>query len=140
MAHKPKGSEDCTEEKSDPIIVLEEQGKKMIFLNKQRKKIKVTIVDGCEITDGIRCDYLVKNPKSDEFFVELKGTDIEHACKQLEASIKILSVSPNLKHSFVIATRVAPAINPTIQILMSRFRKKLNSKLFVKGRQFSFNL
>jgi hypothetical protein len=39
MAQNQKSIEECTEEKSVPKIVLEEKGKKMIFLNNDRKKL-----------------------------------------------------------------------------------------------------
>jgi hypothetical protein len=137
MAGKLKSVEECTETKTDPIIPLIENRMKMIFLNPNRKDVKVITVDGCAATKGIRCDYLVKDEKDDEFFVELKGTDIRHACEQLAASIKRLSTNPpqKAKYSFVISSRVAPAIRTNIQNLQVRFKNNFNCKLIVRNQQ-----
>lgn len=136
MPKKLKSVEECTETIKIPLIVLEENRKKMTFHNKQRKDIRKIKVDGCAMTEGKRCDYLVINDKDCEHFVELKGTDVEHACEQL--SISITKLSKNLKqekHSFVIASRVIPAISTTIQRFKSQFRSKFNCKLIVKNQQ-----
>lgn len=142
MAQKQKRIEDCTEKKTDSKIVLEEKGKKMVFLNKARKTIKIITVDGCAITAGIKCDFLVKNEEDYEYFVELKGADILHACDQLKASINQLSVNPtqNAKHSFIVASRVVPAITTRIQNLKVEFRKKFNCTLIIRTFQCEFEL
>ena len=142
MAKKPNIPDECIENTKNPIIPLEEKGKKMIFHNKKRKAISKIKVDGCAIKVGIRCDWLVKNDQNYEHFVELKGVDITHACEQLEVSIKALSDNPakNAKHSFIISSRVNPAINTIIQIKQRQFREKFNCKLIVKNRQHEFDL
>jgi hypothetical protein len=142
MAQKPKSIEECTEKTKNPIIVLEEKGKRMIFRNSGRKTVKKITVDGCAITRGIRCDYLVLNEKNDEFFVELKGTDIRHACDQLDSSIRQLSTDPKqkAKHSFVISSRFSPAINSTIQNLQRLFKDRFNCKLIIKNQQYEVEI
>ena len=142
MAQKTKSIEECTEEKTDPIIPLTENRMKMIFLNRKREIIKVITVDNCAITEGIRCDYLVINEKTDEFFVELKGTDVRHACDQLAVSITKLSSNPTrkAKYSFVISSRVVPAIRTNIQNLQRKFKDRFNCRLIVKNQQCEFEL
>jgi hypothetical protein len=142
MAGKPKSIEECTEETKNPIIVLEEKGKKMIFRNDERKTVKKIAVDGCAVVQGSKCDFLVISDESYELFVELKGTDIAYACEQLSASIKTLGTNPTqkAKHSFVIGSRIAPAITTRIQIQQARFKRDFNCTLVVKGQQFEFNL
>ena len=134
--------EECTEETNNPIIVLEEKGKKMTFINKERKVIRKIQVDDCAITEGKRCDWLVINDEHYEHFVELKGNDVVYACEQLSVSITRLSANPtkDAKHSFAIPSRVVPSINTTIQILKAQFKKKFNCTLIVKNRQCSFEL
>jgi hypothetical protein len=142
MAKKSKRIKECTETKKDSKILLTENRMKMTFLNSNRKVVKVVTVDGCAITKGIRCDYLVINERDDEFFVELKGTDIRHACDQLATSIKQLSANPTqkAKHSFVISSRVSPAIRTNIQILQIRFKNNFNCRLIVKNQQHEFEI
>jgi hypothetical protein len=142
MAQKAKSIEECTEEKSIPVIVLEEKGKKMVFLNKARKTVKVITVDGCAVTAGSKCDFLVKDKNDYEHFVELKGNDVVYACEQLATSIKALSANPTqaAKHSFVVSSRVFPAIRTTVQNLQSRFKSRFNCKLIVKNQQCEFSI
>ncbi|MDQ3798810.1 MAG: hypothetical protein M3384_05115 [Acidobacteriota bacterium] len=142
MTEKSKAIEECTETKKDSNILLTENRMKMTFRNPNRKVIKVITVDNCAITVGMRCDYLVVNEKNDEFFVELKGTDIRHACEQLAASIKELSANPTqkAKYSFVISSRVRPAIRTTIQNLQVRFKNNFNCRLIVKNQQYEFEI
>jgi len=134
--------EECTEETKAQYIVLEEKGKKMTFNNFKRRKIRKIEVDGCAITKGIRCDWLVINEADYEHFVELKGTDIVHACEQLKSSITQLSTNPQKseKHSFIIAGKIVPAITTRIQIEKAKFKKQFNCTLIVKSGQYSFNL
>lgn len=63
---------ECTLSSTDSKIKCEENKRKIIFNNKNRYRVEKIIVDGCQITSGIRCDFLVKHEQK-EFFVELKG-------------------------------------------------------------------
>jgi len=142
MTQKSKIPAECTKEINNPIIPLEEKGKKMIFHNKNRKVIKKIQVDNCAIKEGKRCDWLVIDDKNYEHFVELKGSDVVHACEQLSISITKLSSAPTqaAKHSFIIESRVIPAITTTIQNLQRRFKDKFKCKLVIKNRQHEFEL
>jgi len=142
MAQKPKSIGECTENKTDSKILLTENRMKMTFLNRERKVVKVVTIDNCVVTEGIRCDYLVINEKDNEFFVELKGTDIRHACDQLTASIKQLSTNPKQKpkHSFVVCSRFSPAINTIVQNQKVLFKSRFNCKLIIKRQQCEFEL
>lgn len=69
-------------------------------------------VDGGLINDnGIKCDYLLINcDKSEAFFIELKGSDLDRAVKQINRSIELLGVNlTNLKmkiNARIVVTRV----------------------------------
>lgn len=80
----------CRQLLTDKIIVAEENKRKFIVSNPQRKTVYRIKVDGCLIMEGVKCDYLfeVDNPISNVFYVELKGKDINHAFKQIEATVK----------------------------------------------------
>ncbi len=126
----------CETTVTDPIILLKEKRSAIRFLNPKRKKARKVVVDGCAITEGIRCDYLLIDPSSHEHFVELKGCDVGHGVDQLCASIKQLSVDPHKhpKSSYVICTQM-PLSDPELQIAVLKFRKDFNSGLVVRRPQ-----
>jgi len=105
----------------------------------QHMGTKVT-VDDCEITEGIRCDYLLLI-KSQEMFIELKGQDIDHAVKQLERTMSLLStdLQKKKKTTFIICTR-SPKKSASIDILRVKFRKNYNADLIVNGPHFKYKI
>ena len=88
-------------------------GRKIVSTSEKGKTYKITFtvikpsavytIDGNIITDGDRCDKLVlvqsniTQNKWIEIFVELKGTDVDHAVKQLKATID----KPVFKHNTI---------------------------------------
>jgi hypothetical protein len=137
--------QDCEEIESNRLIVREEKGKKITLLNQQKDDVKVVEVDGCEIVEGNRCDWLfvkiADENDNDEIFVELKGSDIKHACLQIEKSIPQLTKNANkLKHAIVVCSKVSPSINTTIQILKAKFKKHLKATLIIRQTQCCFDL
>jgi hypothetical protein len=137
--------EDCEEIESNRLIVRQEKGKKITLLNDRKEDIKVVEVDGCEIVEGNKCDWLfvkiADEDDDDEIFVELKGSDIKHACLQIEKSIPQLTQNANkLKHAIVVCSKVSPSINTTIQILKAKFKKHLKATLIIRQTQCCFDL
>ncbi len=122
MAKQPNNIEDCTETTKNPIISImgkgKESGKKIVFHNKARNEVRKIQVDGCVITTGKRCDWLVKDKDDGEFFIELKGTSILNGCEQLGSSIMQLSSDPRkkVKHSFIICSSFSPKIKVIIPL------------------------
>ena len=99
-------------------------------------------MDGCAITDGIRCDYLLRRSEEElEYFIELKGCNVGHAIDQLRASINQLSadVTKKAKMAFVISTKPYPLTN-SVQLAMKEFKTKFNSLLLVKRTPYIHNL
>lgn len=98
-------------------------------------------VDGNIITEGNRCDYLVlakqtENPGENSWkaiFVELKATDVEHALKQLDASMSnaILShESISERHARIIAKSFPSNKSiPSFEMAKRRFKSKHNCSL-----------
>jgi hypothetical protein len=67
---------------------VEENGRKAIFLNPERAKIKKVRIDGCLIVgSGLRADYIVSKPNVIDVIVELKGADVYHAIDQIIATL-----------------------------------------------------
>lgn len=79
-------------EERQPIIVSRDVGTKREHraINKNICRVTQYKVDGDVTRDtSIRCDYLVMNDDLKEaYLIELKGSDIEHALEQLEATAK----------------------------------------------------
>ncbi len=131
---------ECTHSTKDKKIVFQENNSKLTFLNKNQIQTTKVKVDGCEITSGLRCDYLLL-AKELEYFIELKGQDINHAIKQLVATFKKLSKNPKKqeKTSFIICTR-SPMNLAAIQNLQVKFKKNFSANLIVKNSPFSYQL
>jgi len=130
----------CTNYTKSKIICLQECKSKLILDNVNCNKIKKVVVDGCQIIDGIKCDYflLVNNI---EYYVELKGCDIDHALEQVTRTIELLSQCSRTKSKIciIICTR-CPISSTKIQVLRANFRKKFNSDLIIKGSPYTHKL
>ena len=76
-------------------IVSREKGKTHRALNNDRNTVYQYIIDGEVILKSDpqkRCDYLVENEdKKAAYLIELKGTDLQHALEQIEATIQLFS-------------------------------------------------
>jgi hypothetical protein len=138
-----KSFPECQRYKSDTKIVLQENKSKITFLNPEQKKILKIRVDGCAIRgdNTLRCDYALVPDNGVEIYVELKGSDIPHAIKQLESTINLLSDNPQKikKLCFVVSTRV-PKQTTSIQQLQSQFKKRFNASFRIKNIQDEYDL
>lgn len=127
---------ECEEVTRNRLIVLRENRSEIRFTNQGQQKVRIVTVDGCEITDGLKCDFLVISICGKEHFVELKGNNVHHAIEQLKATIPRLS--QNAKQSdkicFIISSR-CPLLTADIQRIKKQFKKNFNSKLVVKNRK-----
>lgn len=86
--------EACTISVSHSIVKVQENKRKAAFRNKENDDYAISRVDGCLIENGLRCDYLVSKIGVASVFVELKGSDVVHACAQLEASASCAELVP----------------------------------------------
>jgi hypothetical protein len=72
------------------VVVSEKKCEYRVYNNARKKLCKIRI-DGCYITDGRRCDYLIINCNdTNAYFIELKGTDLFHGIEQIESTISRL--------------------------------------------------
>jgi len=128
--------EACTEIVNDKIIVFHEKKSKLSLINSERLEVTKVSIDGCEITDGIRCDYLLI-ANGIEHFIELKGQDIEHAINQIKRSITLLSEDLRTKNKvcYIICTR-SPLTSASIQHFQALFKKQFNSRLVVRSSPY----
>lgn len=126
----------CTFETTDKLLVVKERKSKCIFSNPNRHTLTKVIVDGCQITDGVKCDYLILDHCRNEYFVELKGKDLPHAIEQLEATIQQLSDKNSIvKKKAIIVSSRNPSNDTSVQRAQKEFKKKYNTELIAKNIQ-----
>lgn len=107
----------------------------MYFLEPHQHLLTKVYVDGCQITEGVKCDYLILDHCHNEYFVELKGKDLPHAVKQLKAAIQQLSDknSTGKKQAIIVSSR-NPSNDTSIQRAKVVFKKKYNVELISKQK------
>lgn len=131
----------CVKDCADANIVFEQNRRRVCFYNPNRQICKCVQVDGCAITEGIRCDnMLTSHDERCEYFVELKGTDVKHAIEQLRVSIQMLGEFTDDRSAYVVSTNVAPALTTTIQRAKRDFCTKLQAELIIKEKQADIRL
>lgn len=123
------------------LIVFEENKRRICFINRhQRRYIKVK-VDGCAITQGVRCDnLLLSEDEQEERYVELKGAAIVHAIEQLEATIQTLGEYDRNRHSYVICSKVMPKYRTDMQKWAKKFKEYYNSELVIQTTNHEVDL
>lgn len=73
------------------IINVEENARKFVGTNNAQKSFALYQVDGCIMVDGQRCDFLLLNcSELIAYLIELKGSDLIHAIRQIIATAKWL--------------------------------------------------
>ncbi|MGE8370965.1 MAG: hypothetical protein ACN6PC_05895 [Pseudomonas putida] len=96
----------CITTTTNTIEKFEENRSVLKIHNKQKLPLSRRQVDGCLITKGIKCDWmLVEEESKTEIYIELKGSDVEHAVDQICKTAETLSSSPRRKWGYVICTR-----------------------------------
>jgi len=129
--------------KKKKISIKESRTKSTILFNNPREfEVKKIQVDGCQITDNRlkKCDYMLIITNTEvEYFIELKGQNLNRAIEQIESTINQLSQNPksHLKKCFIITTK-RPATAPKIQRLKDKFRANFNSELIVKNAPYKY--
>ena len=113
---------ECVLKISDKKIVFKEKKSKVTFLNPKEQDVKKVNVDGKFTKDkerkcsgcflkiqGKKCDGLLQHDKTN-YYIELKGSDIKHAIKQIINTHKKLDARfNNLICRAVIVGTKAPA-------------------------------
>jgi len=133
--------EGCIVKCNDKIIVFKDCGNnkcEMRFLNPNERTVEKIRVDGCAITEGKKCDFMLKTD-TDEHYIEIKGKSVLYACEQIEETIKKMSINSKtqVKNSFVVSTGT-PIVTGNIQVLKNKFKLLYNSSLKIQTRQCQF--
>jgi hypothetical protein len=123
-------------------IVLREKLSKITFLNNAELPIRKIKIDGCVINnDEIRCDYVIIRELNEEIYIELKGSDVPHALKQIINTINLISDNVKLiKKLCFVVTMSCPLTSTEIQKQKLFFKNKFNSSLDIKHSHCEFTL
>lgn len=124
-------------------LPVEERRSKVTFVNQHRKRLLLYHIDDCIIQSGKRCDYgLIVEEDKTIYLIELKGSNIEEACRQIEATLeRIHNICPQLHIvAVIVATRRrTPAISGSAMNALKRRLVKLNPggqfKLLATGKE-----
>lgn len=117
-------------------VKVEENKRKAVFINSNRENYEIGIIDGCLVKSGIRADYFVSSAET-TVLVELKGTNIDHACNQLFAAVEHANVKDKIKDKvgfLIICSRVPTATTSTL-ISQQKAKRIYNAKLKIYCNQ-----
>lgn len=115
-----------------PVVVKGEHDRKFtLTVPKSATVKKIRIDDGLVSgNQSKKCDWAITvNPSTQEyfFFIELKGGDLAHAVKQLEASIielKRLHGAYKQKQAHAVCSRIIPSFDSRFQVAVKNFKDK----------------
>lgn len=134
--------EHCQEFTTVSLVKVEEGNRKALFRNDQRQTIVKTKFDGCVEVEGPRADWVVSKAGVGDVVVELKGKDVDHAVKQIDATAKFWRRSglSNGKIAGVVICRQYPRASTGVQRAQNNFRSTHKGFLHVvtKNETFEF--
>lgn len=122
----------CVKSTTDSKIKISADGKSIIFENPTKEEFRKVQIDGCEITEGMRADYLLQKPGVGQIIIEFKGGDIVHAARQILATAEHLKTHASEYKKIaglVVCNQYPGGANTQFQRCMQEFRKKYNGIL-----------
>lgn len=134
---------ECITLEAQKITTRSEKGKRIKIDNPRELPISVIRVDGCAIKSGNKCDFMFEIDDAEtSIFVELKGSNIKHAIKQLEETIKKYKKrKPGYKKlAIIVSSKVAPSTKTYLQRAKVAFKRELNAKLANANITFTYNV
>lgn len=121
-------------------IKVKERGRKAVICNRRNAKFVKTRVDGCLVRQTAAADWVISKPKQGDVFIELKGTDVDHAFKQIMATVTLWRVH-NLgcgKQAGLIVCRQYPQATTRSQRAKVAFLKLANGPLHVVSGNYEY--
>ena len=122
------------------IIPVSENGRTFRIKNNSSYTVNKVKVDGCYIKTqtGIKCDYLfeiIKINIDKVFYVELKGSDIQHAVAQLASTLSHCFPLHNsaLRECHIVGSKF-PKAGTDSQVLKKKFLKETKVQLYINTK------
>ncbi|MDR1270391.1 MAG: hypothetical protein LBK82_12790 [Planctomycetaceae bacterium] len=130
--------------KGGTIVCQDKTASKYIYKYKQNEQFMKLHIDGGLISDQntLKCDYLLlnyteinKETHYHSIFIELKGSDFPHACKQISATIESLgyNLKGSILHARIVLSKVSTP-NSQLNVLKEKFMKQYQCVLFYQSR------
>lgn len=136
--------EKCTATSKNKIVVAKERSKQLKIINPEEKRISKIQIDGCLITDdSLKCDYVfeINNPVSNTIYLELKGTDIPHAIKQLKSTLQLFNEKhKKLKKDCIVVCYSVPRTTSIIQNFKLELKRSFNANLQIRENVFCITI
>lgn len=132
----------CTEKVAHSRVKVEENKRKAVFRNDDRREYEVTNIDGCLIKNERTCDKLVARCDDFSVLVELKGVGVDYACSQLFAAVEDRRVKPLLKSTtgFLVVCSKFPRFDTKVRKAKERAAKQYGSGFHVVCNQGEFDI
>jgi hypothetical protein len=130
----------CTERTNVSKVKVQELGRKAIFKNKNRAIFCKTRVDGCVVKNAIAADWVLSKGNVGQIVIELKGRDVDHAVKQIEATT-LLWREKNLvfgKLAGLVVCAQYPRANTMVQRAQDVFSRKFKGPLHIVTRNCEY--
>lgn len=123
----------CVDRQSGSIVVVKDKNSgRAAFANPRRGEYQCVLVDGCVITEGLRADWLVESDCGKQVVVELKGSDVGHALKQVSRTVEIGVCEGWIRlpvGAWIVASKLRPAASTTIQAGMKKHQERYGARL-----------
>ena len=119
----------CVHRHVEPEFSVQEQQSQVIFQNPSLRQIVHVEVDGCVFkgSDGKKCDHLVSVDETNtSLLVELKGSNIDEAYKQLNETQERLTEHLNRRIFWIVCYSGSP--RHTTEIADMRLKARLHKK------------
>ena len=130
MGYERIREHDCTECTRNTCVVVREKKSQYRLENPAGKEICRTQIDGCYLSQGKKCDWLLVDCEPENaYFVELKGTDFRHAIEQINATINYVEGDLDSFDFFarvVLTKSPTPFLRNTPDVL--KFEKRLRKR------------
>jgi 2C-methyl-D-erythritol 2,4-cyclodiphosphate synthase len=93
------------------------------------------------VQSSVASDYVVSQSKSGDVVVELKGTDVDHAVKQVEATMQLWESQGYRcgKIAGLVVCTQYPRIDTRIQRMKAHMAKKYGAPLHVQTRNREYD-
>lgn len=137
----------CIERHEGRELICRDRGtsrRRMVFVKNPSRIAEKIRIDDCVITEGRRCDYLVRDWKDRHHFVELKGKKVLDAFDQIEGTVAHILPKDGTPRpqawGFIITSRVAPAEQTVIQVRKAKLKKRWNLDTAVHNNEWTHEL
>jgi hypothetical protein len=130
----------CKEYTTVSRVQVSERCRKATFLNPDNFQYLKVRVDNCIVENATAADWLISKEGIGDVIVELKGRNVEHAVKQINATAELWTgegLRTGKLAALIVATQY-PSANTAIQKAQQAFSKKYNGPLHVVTRNAEY--